>query len=167
MFLYKQYTPIFNSLIKYSIMLCLYSINIPVYSQIDILLKLHNQYRAYKHVPALCLSSKLLETAHRFCKYMVDTQDFAHHSKNGDNQIIRANQSGYQWISLGENIGVSYNNELSVMMAWINSPSHEMNIKNSIFNQAGFAQCGNRPMYWVALFGRSNTEPCVELKQDK
>jgi hypothetical protein len=127
------------------------------------LLQLHNKYRELKGVPPLCVSPKLTHAAESFCHYMADTDDFAHRSRNGNNVVNRAEQSGYQWKSLGENIGVGYQQESKVMNAWINSPTHEINIKNPVFTQVGFARCQaveNKP-YWVALFGASTTEPCM------
>ena len=129
----------------------------------ETLLNLHNRYRLEKGVPAVFLSSKLLDTANQFCRYMANTDDFAHRSRNGSRLVSRVEQSGYQWSSLGENIGTGYKNELRVMIAWINSPSHEINIRNPIFTQVGFAQCHRpeNPNYWVAVFGTSTTELCI------
>ncbi|MEY3996130.1 MAG: hypothetical protein RL344_473 [Pseudomonadota bacterium] len=130
---------------------------------LDILLNLHNRYRVERGAATLCLSSKLLDTANKFCRYMANTDDFAHRSRDGSRLVSRVEQSGYQWSSLGENIGTGYKNELGVMIAWINSPSHEINIRNPIFTQVGFARCNRpeRPNYWVAVFGTSTTESCI------
>ncbi|MEN9911704.1 MAG: hypothetical protein RI956_148 [Pseudomonadota bacterium] len=130
----------------------------------ETLLNLHNRYRFEKGASTLCLSSKLLDTANKFCRYISNTDDFAHHSRNGNHLVSRVEQSGYQWSSLGENIGTGYKDELRVMIAWINSPSHEINIRNPIFTQVGFAQCNrpDKPNYWVAVFGTSSTESCID-----
>lgn len=140
------------------------SINAKTNETQDTLLNLHNIYRFEKGVPAVCLSSKLLDTASKFCRYLSNTDDFAHHSRNGSHLVSRVEQSGYQWSSLGENIGTGYKNELRVMIGWINSPSHEVNISNPIFTQVGFARCNrpDKPNYWVAVFGTSSTESCID-----
>jgi uncharacterized protein YkwD len=65
---------------------------------------------------------------------------FEHVSPGGQSASTVAEQFGYEYISIGENIALgNFENDQVLVDAWMNSPGHRANILNRKFTQLGVA----------------------------
>jgi uncharacterized protein YkwD len=75
---------------------------------------------------------------------------FSHTGLDGSTAGERIRNAGYNWIAYGENIAKGYTTEQAVMIAWIASEEHCINIMNPAFREFGAAKSN---LYWVQEFG--------------
>ena len=116
------------------------------------MLSLHNQERASRGLPRLCVHPALQRAARAHSADMVQRDYFSH-----GNVGARLKRYGYNWRTYGENIG--YNSTPTRMFnAWMRSPGHRSNILNRNFREIGVGAVtgdykGNRTTMWTADFG--------------
>lgn len=110
-------------------------------------------------LPALTLNAKLNAAAEAKVKDMFDKQYFAHASPSGAGPDELAEQAGYAFLSVGENLALgNFADDQTLVQAWMDSPGHRANILGN-FSEIGIAV--GRGTYegrstWLAVqeFGR-------------
>ena len=91
---------------------------------------------------------------------MFEKQYFEHVSPTGESASDVANDVGYSYISIGENIALgNFDGDEDIVNAWMESPGHRANILGTQFTHIGIA--AKKGMYqgdeiWIAaqIFGR-------------
>lgn len=77
----------------------------------------------------------------------------SHRGSDGSDIAGRAEQQGYRYCLLAENIAEGQSSARQVMQDWINSPGHRANLMAMGVTEIGVAQDGR---YWVMVLAR----PC-------
>lgn len=88
---------------------------------------------------------------------MATVNFFEHQGSDGLGVADRAENAGYQWRAVGENIAAGQLDIAEVQKRWLASPGHCRNIMNSLFTEVG-AACvpatdSNYGTYWAVVFG--------------
>lgn len=115
------------------------------------LLNLHNEARRDAGCGALRLNDQLDRAAEGKADEMARTRRMSHTNADGSNFDKRITRTGYQWVSVGENIANGFSSPSSVFSAWMRSPAHRANIVACKFTEIGF---GEKDGYFAAEFGR-------------
>lgn len=134
-----------------------FSFNASASSYDNELLKLTNAERARYNLPALILNSRLGTAAQLHAKDMATHNYFSHTGLNGSTLASRANDAGYDYRYIGENIAKGYQTPEQVVTGWMNSKGHRDNILNSNYTEVGFGYADENDTYWVQLFGHSGS----------
>ncbi|MFA5925390.1 MAG: CAP domain-containing protein [Parcubacteria group bacterium] len=100
-------------------------------------------------------NKKLDESAMLKAKDIINKQYFDHISPDGTGPSDLADQVNYQYLIIGENLALGgFENDKSLVEAWMNSPGHRENILNTGFREIGVAVIeGNYEgaRVWVAV----------------
>lgn len=97
-----------------------------------------NIQRAKYGLPLLKESTVLDTTAEKKVEDMFLNQYFAHESPNGLGVDDLAKNSSYQFIAIGENLAMgNFENDESLVQAWMDSPGHRENILNDRYQEIG------------------------------
>lgn len=113
------------------------------------LLAAHNKERKARGAGRLRLQTSLLTAAQNHAQWMSDNQKMSHTGENRSSVGTRVRNSGYNAMSVGENIAAGYSTVESVMRGWMNSSGHRSNILRKQYIDCGFAKVGR---YWCAVF---------------
>jgi uncharacterized protein YkwD len=89
---------------------------------------------------------------------MLSRSYFAHKSPEGRSVRDRAENAGYTWRAIGENIAEGQSSVDEVMDTWMNSPGHRRNILDPAFKELGVGIAlgksrGNYRILWAQAFG--------------
>ncbi|NUM25365.1 MAG: hypothetical protein HUU49_01940 [Candidatus Buchananbacteria bacterium] len=104
------------------------------------ILKWTNTHRQEQGVLPLKLNVTLNQAATAKLEDMFANQYFEHISPEGLGPDHWVDQSGYEYISIGENLALgSYDGDQDLVAAWMNSPGHRENILNQSFQEIGIA----------------------------
>ena len=96
--------------------------------------------------------NKLLETASiRHAKNMEAMKTMSHTGSDGSTVQKRADDAGYHWSYISENIAWGYTSVSTVMAAWTKSEGHCKNMMSTSIIEMGAAQSGE---YWAQDFGK-------------
>jgi len=99
-----------------------------------------NAERAKFGLAPLSENAKLNQAASIKLKDMFDKQYFEHVSPDGKGPSDLANQVGYKYIVVGENLALgNFKNDSALLDAWMNSPGHRANILNERYTEIGVA----------------------------
>ncbi|OHA62956.1 MAG: hypothetical protein A2748_00565 [Candidatus Wildermuthbacteria bacterium RIFCSPHIGHO2_01_FULL_45_20] len=99
-----------------------------------------NSYRRAAGLEDFMQNDKLNEAAERKVQDMFEKQYFAHETPTGKNVIWFANNAGYAYIAVGENLALgNYEDDKDIVRAWMDSPGHRANILHSRFTEIGIA----------------------------
>lgn len=132
-----------------------------------------NSQRAKYGLPALKESTVLDNSAAAKVEDMFLNQYFAHESPSGYGVKDFAENAGYQFIIIGENLALgNFENDSDLVSAWMDSPGHRANILNEDFSEIGvWVKRGvyNGKTTWLAVqhFGKplsSCPQPDASLK---
>jgi uncharacterized protein YkwD len=112
----------------------------------------------FRPAQALAWNSALGEAALRHSLDMARQRYFSHQGKDGRAVGDRAQQAGYRWRSVGENIAAGQETPEEAVASWLDSPGHCANIMHPEFTQmgAGHATDAARETpraYWTQVFG--------------
>lgn len=119
----------------------------------------------------LSLNKKLSLIAEKKTKDMIAQQYFAHISPNGKNINDLANEEGYEYSLVGENLAMGdFTTEQDIVDGWMNSKGHRENILKTNYTEIGVSVIlgkgeGREMWYAVQEFGRpkpSCTKPSDE-----
>jgi uncharacterized protein YkwD len=103
-------------------------------------IKYTNLQREKNNLPPLIVNSFLNSSAQLKVQDMFDQQYFEHVSPDGQNIEDLANQAGYEFIIIGENLALgNFLNDEDLVEGWMNSPGHRANILNPRYTQIGIA----------------------------
>jgi hypothetical protein len=84
-------------------------------------------------------SSVLNTAAYQKLQDMIDGQYFAHYSPSGISPWYWIESGKYNYSYAGENLAIGFLSAKSVTEAWLNSPSHRVNLLNSKYTEIGVA----------------------------
>ncbi|KAG9284642.1 hypothetical protein G9A89_004684 [Geosiphon pyriformis] len=112
------------------------------------LLALVNNERSKNGFNPLKLDSRLVTCGQLHSEYQAKSRTMTHSDPAGD-LGSRIKNSGFNWISAGENVASGQPTEQSVMEAWMNSSGHRANILNPKFTHFGSAVIQK---YWTQVF---------------
>lgn len=87
-----------------------------------------NVYRYKKGLKQFDWHKSVHAAASEHSQNMEKHNFFDHDGPNGTTLRSRLNSSGINWTNAGENIAVGYNDPISLIAAWINSPEHRANL---------------------------------------
>jgi uncharacterized protein YkwD len=113
--------------------------------------------QSFKSAKPLAWNAKLASTALVHSREMASLDYFSHTGKDGSQVDKRAQQQGYQWRRIGENIAGGPGSPKQVVSGWLASPGHCSNIMNPDYTQMGTAYAVNpkssEVIYWTQVFG--------------
>jgi len=112
-----------------------------------------NQARAQAGLPALCVNSDLMQAAMVQASYQAQTGVMSHTGAGGSNIGDRVSATGLKWTSCAENVAMGQTTAKEVMLAWMNSPEHRVNILSGN-TEMGIARVGN---FWSQTFAKPRT----------
>jgi hypothetical protein len=99
-----------------------------------------NQQRAFNGLPALAENTKLVQAALTKAQDMLKNQYFEHVSPSGTGPSELADNAGYDFIAIGENLALgNFAGDQDLVQAWMDSPGHRANILNSRYREIGVA----------------------------
>ncbi len=113
---------------------------------IDGLLTSTNQQRAANGVASLGLNSALNTAAQAKANDMVSRNYWSHQTPDGQQPWIFINNTGYKYLSAGENLAYGFMTSNATVTGWMNSPTHKSNMLSSNFTEVGFG-IANSPNY--------------------
>jgi uncharacterized protein YkwD len=132
---------------------------------------LTNKEREKEDLRSLQNSEKLNFIAYKKAKDIIDRDYFAHISPTGEGAADLAEEAGYEYLLIGENLakGVFENNE-EIVTGWMESPPHRENILKPQFTEIGVAiekgiQQGREVWVGVQIFATPASN-CPEVDQD-
>jgi uncharacterized protein YkwD len=120
-------------------------------------LRLVNAERAKVGLSALTYNAQLQVQAAAYACEMVHYHFFAHVDPVDQSTLAnRADEFGYAYWAIGENLAAGQPTPAKVMSDWMNSTGHRENILNPAFTELGIAvrSGGDYGIYWVQEFGR-------------
>src|SRR3989338_62357 len=139
-----------------------------------------NMARQENGFMALSVNAKLARAAEAKVDDMFNRQYFEHESPTGVGPGDLADNVGYEYLMIGENLALgNYEDDKALVEAWMNSPGHRANILRPHYTEIGVAV--KRGLYegrtvWLAVqeFGRPQSD-CpspseslnVEIEADK
>ena len=126
-----------------------------------------NEFRAEKGLHPLELESRLGATARDFSAYIARSGKLDHHA-DGVTPAARAEQRGYDYCNLAENLAYEYNSRgfsaeqlaRNFVNGWKESPTHRANMLEPDVTETGLAVIHGRQngeYYAVQMFGRPST----------
>lgn len=111
----------------------------------------------YPAARPLAWNARLENAARVHSKDMADKNYLAHEARDGSRAGERAQQAGYRWQRIGENIAAGQGSARNAMEGWLSSPGHCANIMNPHFAEMGAAYAINKEsdllIYWTQVFG--------------
>jgi uncharacterized protein YkwD len=138
----------------------------------SVVIALTNQARKDNgNVPALTENAQLDAGAEAKLNDMFSQQYFDHTSPEGNGPSYIANQAGYSYVVIGENLALgNFKDDATLIAAWMASPGHRANILNPDFVDIGVAvgegtYQGEKVWMAVQEFGRP-LSACPSLSAD-
>lgn len=101
------------------------------------IMSLSNSERAAMGVSGLSYSSSLAYAAQLRAQDMIDNDYWSHTSPNGSGMGYFLGAAGYPVYAAGENLSRGYDDDSSVISAWMASSGHRATILNSSYNEVG------------------------------
>jgi uncharacterized protein YkwD len=127
--------------------------------------KLVNKEREKINISKLTLNNKLIQAAKNKAKSLIDQEYFDHNSPDGKQFSTWIKDTGYKYSFIGENLAINFQNDKSIIDAWMKSESHKENILEENFTETGIAILNdNGKIIIVQIFGRPETKP-ITLEQ--
>jgi uncharacterized protein YkwD len=131
-------------------------------------LRLVNAYRAagatcgsrgsFAPAGAVTWNAQLTSAAFGHSSDMASRNYFSHTSADGRSMVDRVEATGYDWSSLGENIGGGQRSVDEIVAGWMRSEGHCANLMNPRFTEMGMACARNESstyaLYWTQNLGR-------------
>lgn len=105
----------------------------------DVLINLTNQKRQELGLAPLQYNALLSASASAKAADMLDANYWSHVSPSGVQPWYFMQQSQYAYVTAGENLAKDFQDDVAVIDAWMNSPSHRANIVNPAFHDIGIA----------------------------
>lgn len=113
--------------------------------------------KRYAAAPPLAWNAALADAARAHSDDMANNNYFAHEDKDGTRAAERAQQAGYRWKRIGENIAAGQDSAKNAVDGWLSSPGHCANLMNPQFREMGAAYAINEKsdllIYWTQVFG--------------
>ncbi len=111
--------------------------------------------KADKGLQPLKLNPKLMDAARKHAANMA-AQEKLEHDLDGKTPADRADDAGYKWRSLSENIAARPETPKAALESWMDSPPHRANILEDKYTEIGVAVAKSKKgdLYWVQVFGK-------------
>ncbi len=103
--------------------------------------------------PPLTWNKQLEKSAEAHAADMFYNKFLGHRGSNGSSNSKRADEAGYRWQFIAENIAWGQTSVDEVLQGWKCSPEHCLNMMSKSYRDFAAARQGN---YWVQEFGSSN-----------
>lgn len=87
---------------------------------------------------ALSLNGKLADAAQAKAEDMAQRNYWSHLTPEGTQPWAFAEQAGYHYVALGENLAYGFASSDETVTAWMNSPTHRANLLNHMYQEVGF-----------------------------
>lgn len=108
-------------------------------------------------VATLTWNEELAAAAELHSNDMASNNFFSHTGSDGLEVRDRAENAGYAWRAIGENIAAGQLDQGEVHQGWLDSEGHCRNIMNEVFTEVGAACVNNTNSdfgnYWTVVFG--------------
>lgn len=112
----------------------------------------------YPAVGSLDWHCDLEGATERHSRDMGDNNFFSHTGSDGSRVGQRADDAGYPWVMVGENIAVGFSSVDGVMQGWLNSPSHCRTIMKASYTEMAHSlylpQDADYGSYWTLVLGK-------------
>lgn len=112
----------------------------------------------YEAAAPLSLNDKLSLAAARHSADMANNNFFRHEGSDGLKADTRANNAGYQWFSVAENIAGGQTEMVTVIRDWLDSDKHCLNLMRPELTEAGVGCFKNDnselKIYWTLVLAR-------------
>lgn len=115
------------------------------------IIQLTNKMRAENGLGALSTNGELSQAAAAKAGNMFGENYWAHNAPSGKTPWNFISAAGYRYVYAGENLARDFGDALSVVSAWMNSPSHRSNLLDPNFREIGVA------VTYGSLTGREGT----------
>lgn len=114
--------------------------------------------QAFPAAAPLAWNGALASAALAHSQDMAQQRYFNHKNRQGLQVAERAQQAGYRWRRIGENIAVGQESVDEALAGWLTSPGHCANIMSAAFTEMGAAYGidpanGLNRAYWTQVFG--------------
>jgi uncharacterized protein YkwD len=120
------------------------------------LLDLINDFRTERGLWPVTQDAVLSQIAGDYAQRMIEDGFFGHvHPQTGSTVGARAEQAGYEFWKVGENLAAGHISPRQVFDAWRSSPAHEANLLDPEWQDVGIGirAGGSYGLYFVAEFG--------------
>ena len=123
-------------------------------------IRLTNIRRRENGLAPLMLNAELVQAAAAKVQDMFNSQYFAHRSPQGLDAGAFAENNGYEYIMIGENLALgNFRSDAELVQGWMDSPGHRAYILNSRYQEIGVAVARGTfedSTTWLAvqIFGR-------------
>jgi hypothetical protein len=132
-------------------------------------LRLSNIFRAKNGLDPLVANIELEKAAQDHSESMAMEDFFSHTDKDGKQPWDRAEEAGYDFTAIAENIAAGQRSPEEVVNGWINSPGHRANLLNPNYTDLGVGYFKldndtgkvNYNTYWTQLFGSGDSSPAT------
>lgn len=105
----------------------------------DQIIQLTNEYRKSQGLPPLKSNPALTAAAVAAANDMAENGYFAHQSPSGKTYQDFANDSGYKYVHVGQNLARNWNSATDTVDAWSKSPTHNANLVDKLYTETGVA----------------------------
>lgn len=124
----------------------------------SVLVGLTNKDRATQNISELKVNPLLEKAAQAKADDMAKNGYFSHNTPDGKTPWYFIKESGYKYVYAGENLAVNFVDSDEVHKAWMNSPTHRLNIVNPRYTEIGIATStgtykGRAAIFVVQMFG--------------
>lgn len=130
-----------------------------------------NRQRMSHGLPPLVEDQLLNNAAEQKVRDLFERQYFDHISPTGEGPDVIIHRSGYEYVSVGENLALgTFGDEEALVAAWMQSPGHRANILRPQFQEIGLAvgrgeYNGKQVLIAVQEFGRPLSScPMVSIR---
>ncbi len=103
------------------------------------IISLTNERRISQGIRPVKENQLLSQAAAAKAQDMLNQNYWAHFAPDGKTPWQFISQSGYKYSVAGENLARDFDNASSVVVAWMNSPSHKQNLLDGSFTEIGVA----------------------------
>jgi uncharacterized protein YkwD len=121
------------------------------------LVRYTNEARAQNGLPALRLSSRLLDAARIHARQMAEREKLEHDIAGAPYPDLQARLTAvqYAYSRAAENISWNRPDARSTVTGWMNSPGHRTNILDARLTEIGAAMVRSPKgePYWIQVFG--------------
>lgn len=130
-----------------------------------------NSARSGNGLAGYSLNSQLNNAAQAKANHMLSNDYWAHVAPDGTTPWFFIGQSGYAYLSAGENLAYGFDTSAATVNGWINSPAHYTNLMSSNFSDVGYGivsgsfQDGQYTIV-VAMYGKPVNQPAPEPEPD-
>lgn len=129
----------------------------------SIIIELTNKDRRVAGLDDLEENMRLNEAAYLKAKDILALDYFNHYSPQGKSPWYWFEESGYNYWTAGENLGIGFLDSEEIYQAWYESPDHRYNLLNPDYKEIGIAVLegnfkGNTTKVVVQLFGSPKSD---------